>query len=745
MAPTSVAPAGNTEKMNRTVPFLLLASLIAPSAIAQQGLAESLPGETVLYLEVPDLNQFSQGFTSSAIGRFWNDAPMQEFLAPVMPMIQGALGQARMGMEAQGIPGALLDPASYGRIEFGLAIEGMDPATGPNMVIGARLSFHDAGVAQASFGLLSGLLAAQGAEVGEQVIHFADGVGTVDVTLQGSTLVLDARKGMTGSGSLAASPGFQAARKTLGKGQMFLHMDIGKMMNVLNAVIAENAPPEAQAMVPMLLSGVGLDSIGTMSFTTGWKGGESFGDGVITFGPNGPSGLIGVGVTGGMAADKSLAEYVPANATSFTIGTADLGSVWSFVTSTADQMIGMAEAQGQVIDRGMPELAWLYGGDRATYDKAFAAIGPEAFSWAKAEFSMTGGGGSGGSFVRIKDVDAVRAMFSRVMPQVQALLGEVDAVDLLVKAATDRQKDAEGNWTTVKLGEYYQVRLNMSALPIPDEMQMQMSMMASAIPQPAFGVTDDGWLVFSMSGSSGIRKAMKSGVSKPESSILANAEAADFLARAQGNAASLAWSDPRPVIAGAVTTIKGLLPMIASQMGDQMPLDLDALPGPDDVTKHMRTSEAVSWFDGKQVRMTSIGSFNAGDAMVFVGMGAAAMVGFQTASPAMQQPQMEEFELIEEVEADEPVGATASELMRLDTGLMLYHAVNSAYPATLKQLLSPQEDWEDGFLSDKDLGIVPDGWGKAFVYKPAGESYKLYSCGPNGADEGGAGDDITIE
>ncbi len=747
MAPPSAPVARNTEKMNRTVPILLLAGLLAPSATAQQSLAETLPSETVLYLEIPDVKQFGDGFAGSTLGRIWSDAPMQEFLAPVLPMLDGALAQAKMGMEAQGIPGALLDPASYGRIECGFAFGALDPATGPDMVMGARLGFHDAELANGVYGMLSGLLAMQGGEVTETGVSIQEGPMTLSLSLQGSTLAIDGRKGMAeATGSLSQAPGFVAARSTLSNGQAFVHIDISQAMGFLNQVLPM-APPEVQAMAPMLISGIGLDSIGAMSFTTGWKGGESFGEGVISFGPGGPSGLVGVGLADGSAANAALAEYVPANANSFSIGSADFNAVWAFVTNTADQMITMAEAQGEVIDRSMPELAWLYGEDRGTYDKAFAAIGPDAFSWAKAEFSMAGGGGAGGTFIRVQDVDAVRAMFAGVMPQLQKMLDEVEAVDLLVKSATDRKKDAEGNWTTVKLGEYYQVRLNLSALPIPAEVQMQMSMMASAIPQPAFGITDDGWLVFSMNGSSGVRKAMKSGVSKPEENILSNAEAADFLGRVPENAGSLRWSDPRPVIAGAVTMVKGILPMIAAQAGDQIPVDFDLLPGPDDFTKHIRTSEAVSWFDGSSIRMASVGSFDGGDAMVFVGMGVAALAGTQTmmASSAPEPLMAEEFEVMEPIDAGDPAGATTMELLRLDTGLMLYSAVNGKYPDSLEQLLLPQEDWEDGFLSEKELGVVADGWGNAFLYSTAGESYKLYSCGPNGVDDGGAGDDLTVE
>ena len=47
----------------------------------------------------------------------------------------------------------------------------------------------------------------------------------------------------------------------------------------------------------------------------------------------------------------------------------------------------------------------------------------------------------------------------------------------------------------------------------------------------------------------------------------------------------------------------------------------------------------------------------------------------------------------------------------------------------------------DGYL---DGDTVPtDAWGRPFVYANEGESFRLYSTGPNGIDEGGAGDDVN--
>ena len=41
-------------------------------------------------------------------------------------------------------------------------------------------------------------------------------------------------------------------------------------------------------------------------------------------------------------------------------------------------------------------------------------------------------------------------------------------------------------------------------------------------------------------------------------------------------------------------------------------------------------------------------------------------------------------------------------------------------------------------------GLLLDPWNRPYVYKRVGETIKLYSVGPNGADEDGGGDDVSV-
>jgi hypothetical protein len=55
----------------------------------------------------------------------------------------------------------------------------------------------------------------------------------------------------------------------------------------------------------------------------------------------------------------------------------------------------------------------------------------------------------------------------------------------------------------------------------------------------------------------------------------------------------------------------------------------------------------------------------------------------------------------------------------------------------------PTANYPDGFLGKE--GLPKDGWGRAFQYTVLenGARYRLWSTGPDGVDQQGAGDDLV--
>ncbi len=76
-------------------------------------------------------------------------------------------------------------------------------------------------------------------------------------------------------------------------------------------------------------------------------------------------------------------------------------------------------------------------------------------------------------------------------------------------------------------------------------------------------------------------------------------------------------------------------------------------------------------------------------------------------------------------------------------GIAIYKIENAKLPAKLEDLLAPSTNYPDGYLAPQK-SLPKDGWGHALAFKPEadGKRFLLYSLGPDGKDDGGAGDDV---
>ena len=84
---------------------------------------------------------------------------------------------------------------------------------------------------------------------------------------------------------------------------------------------------------------------------------------------------------------------------------------------------------------------------------------------------------------------------------------------------------------------------------------------------------------------------------------------------------------------------------------------------------------------------------------------------------------------------------TTKDLVRIDlkviqTALKSYHLENGDYPASLQILV------DDGFLEDMPVDKFVSGTGSSYLYQKNASSFTLWSRGPNGVNDNGAGDDI---
>ena len=93
----------------------------------------------------------------------------------------------------------------------------------------------------------------------------------------------------------------------------------------------------------------------------------------------------------------------------------------------------------------------------------------------------------------------------------------------------------------------------------------------------------------------------------------------------------------------------------------------------------------------------------------------------------------------------DPAERTSAAISSVRVALQVYfYEHDSAYPDSLSALSDPTEAFPDGVLEGSAL--PDDGWSRPLRYAvdPAKDGYRLWSVGPDGIDQEGAGDDIVV-
>jgi type II secretion system protein G len=91
------------------------------------------------------------------------------------------------------------------------------------------------------------------------------------------------------------------------------------------------------------------------------------------------------------------------------------------------------------------------------------------------------------------------------------------------------------------------------------------------------------------------------------------------------------------------------------------------------------------------------------------------------------------------------VARTRTNLEMVGRSLIQFKEETGHYPTVAQGLEALTDEHRRG--SNLLRALPKDSWGKPFVYRVSvesnGESFLLYSVGPNGVDDGGSGDDIS--
>jgi hypothetical protein len=225
--------------------------------------------------------------------------------------------------------------------------------------------------------------------------------------------------------------------------------------------------------------------------------------------------------------------------------------------------------------------------------------------------------------------------------------------------------------------------------------------------------------------------------------------------RVPADATEAGFSDWIGMVARVYTTLKSLAPMAAS-FGAELPFDVEMLPDADVFTRFFRPG--FHWQKRVEggVLCYSESSLGPEFPLLLLGGAGAAAVEAQSSgmfgdesnvevvpapAPAPEPPR----DVVEVVEAPEPVAVDRGQLTRdrigeLEVAIAVYCFDQSKPPAALADLEHATPAFPTGFL---DGGKLPtDGWDRAFRYERTGDKYRLWSLGPDGVDQKGAGDDV---
>lgn len=594
-------------------------SLAADSRAVPPSLADRLPVDTIAYLSLPDIQGMREEMQKSSLARIFHEPDMQNFLAGVLEMLDQAWDGIREQAVQQGIPVELTHWEALRSFEMGLALrphpEALHVFDQPPHIYGvARLGLAE-GLGSLAYRTIADHLADEMPQTagphGASMVIIEEVEAGVPVRLtlshDGDAVELEFTMGSRGEGSLAATENFRRAwnRNMTDGAVVFGFLGVDQVLDALLRGL-ESEQPEAGAVLRPFFDQC-LAPLQSVSFGSGWSDDGSFMNSMVDLAPGaGPQWR-------NVPLDKSLAAHVPANATSFSILGADSDPWMQSMLDLLDavgamQPEGMPMPLASMLAQEAPELHdWLFGSHRAEMQSAMLGFGKNSFSYTVPKGTL---GSESLMFVELDDPASLSRVLEQLMPRLrQAMNAHEDLPFSLEMRRVKLETTAPDGSVAASAGPaYYWLEFE-----IPPEAQQIFAMLQLDL-KPCFGITPEGWMVMSISKQS-VADALRGGMKKPDSSILENEEAAAFLARLPRNANSASWSDPRPAAQAALGMIGGMMPMVASMVGDQLPvpIDFNAFPGPDTFVRNMRTSESWSWELRGDFMSRSVGSMGFAD------------------------------------------------------------------------------------------------------------------------------------
>ncbi|MBM3984365.1 MAG: hypothetical protein FJ296_01535 [Planctomycetes bacterium] len=711
-----------------TTTALLMAAPLTQVGAQVSDPAALVPANTLMYFGTPSLQAGSVASRKSAMRRILDEPEVKAFLQKPVGQADKALVELieKSGLPADARPKVTLagmmggeDGVPMGRFfvaltHFGLPAGDAEGEPDVGLVVGLEmLNDGDLGLVRALWSMIpvtestvahgqSSYALKQTEDGPPLALAYVGRLAVLSLSERALRAVLDNAAAPTG-GSLADSADYKQML-ALGGGlradsSTFI-MRPGQLNDMVRGLLAIAARAEPQEEMIQKAGGL-LDEFGMGSVA--WVGGESHrepaGRVISTVGAAmvaRPTGLISRMSADSGTVDLGMLAGVPGNCLSMTcMGIDWLAPLYDFAVHAA-RTLAPEETEAAL---GMVQG---FMGPSSLRDDVLANMHGMMLS-----YTMPGEGfpGQPAGIVRVPLRDPARfaqALNSVVAGATAAFADEMGGLKLV-------ESEHEGR----KLYE-----LDISATPLA------MSMM-----QPAFAIDGES-LVACLQSSKALKTALN-GV-QGTGSLADNSELMGFVhgLAEKGGLTELSFSDNAKTFGSIYGQLAPAVSMMAG-MADDLPIDLALMPTEQAISKHLGYSFSGSYRAGSELSVhRRVSEFSMGDFFVPTAL-AASLVVLTTGRVAEAAAP--------EVSPDERVQA---DLRQLSAAMTVYKISQGGYPTDLGQLVMPLPDYEEGCLGRPELPRDP--WGNGYLFRLNERKRPfLWSAGPNGADEGGAGDDIA--
>jgi hypothetical protein len=264
------------------------------------------------------------------------------------------------------------------------------------------------------------------------------------------------------------------------------------------------------------------------------------------------------------------------------------------------------------------------------------------------------------------------------------------------------------------------------------EIDLSSTIAAAVMLQPAFALDGDK-VVLCLQSSKALKTALNG--LQGAGSLADNSELMTFAKglAAKGKLTGLSFSDNAKSFGTVYGQLAPAVGMMSGMFGT-LPVDFSLMPTEQAIGKHLGYSYDGTYDAGGGLEVgRGVAEFALGDfvpilltgGVIAVGVMSGEGMGEADAAPALS-----------------PAEQVQNDLQQLSAAMTVYKISQGGYPKELADLVKPLPDYEEGCLGKPDLPTDP--WGHGYFFK-LNEKKKpfLWSAGPNGQDEGGAGDDIA--